>query len=465
MDMIENSLLNLKANSLRLRSQSIDSRLDKLKKLEVAIESSFSDIVNALKLDFNKPEAETYLTEIYPALKELEHTQHQLKNWARTRVVNNPLSLSGTTCYIVPEPKGTVLLIGPWNYPFQLIIIPLISAIAAGNTVAIKPSEYTPHINLVLKKIIQTAFLETEVLMFEGDSSVTQELLKFPFDHIFFTGSTAVGKIVMRAAAENLSSITLELGGKSPCIVEKSANLKLAAEKIAWGKFINAGQTCIAPDYIFVDESIKDQFLILFKEQINKFYSDKNVKADLARMVSPRHFSRIKSLIEQSQQHGDKLLEGGIPNETQLEVPATLISLKDLASPLMDEELFGPLAPVVSYRNFDEVIHYINSHPKPLAAYLFSQSDKMISKFELETTSGGLVINDCLLHLLNPDLPFGGVNSSGIGRYHGEFGFKEFSHEKAVLKQGMAGRLLKVLYPPYTPFKLKIIKAMTRFKI
>lgn len=465
MEMIENSLLNLKTHSLRLRSQSIDTRLEKLKKLESAIENSLSDIVNALKLDFNKPEAETYLTEIYPSLKELEHTQNQLKNWARTRVVTNPLSLTGTTCSIIPEPKGVVLLIGPWNYPFQLIIIPLISAIAAGNTVAIKPSEYTPHTNLVIKKIIQTVFIETEVLIFEGDSSVTQELLKFPFDHIFFTGSTAVGKIVMRAAADHLSSVTLELGGKSPCVVEKSANLKVAAEKIAWGKFINAGQTCIAPDYIFVDESIKDKFLVLFKEQLQKFYTDKNIKTDLARMVSTRHFSRIKNLIDQSLQYGDKLIEGGIVNESQLEVPATLINLKDLSSPLMSEELFGPIAPVISYRNFDEVIHYINHQPKPLAAYLFSQSDKMISKFELETTSGGLVINDCLLHMLNPDLPFGGVNSSGIGRYHGEFGFKEFSHEKAVLRQGMAGRLLKILFPPYTPFKLKIIKAMTRFKI
>lgn len=451
--------------SLALRSESIKQRIEKLKNLDKAISLHTRDITEALRKDFNKPESETFMTEIYPAIKELEHTLEYIKNWSQPISVGSPLALTGSRSYILPEPKGLVLLIGPWNYPFQLIIAPLVSAIAAGNTVAIKPSEYTPNINAVIKNIVAQVFRPDEVSVFEGDSQMTQELLKFPFDHIFFTGSTAVGKIVMKAAAEHLASVTLELGGKSPCVVDESANVTLAATKIAWGKFINGGQTCIAPDYIFVQEKVAEKFIFDFKDQIKKLYPTDSVSTDLATMVSQKHFDRLSGLIDKAKNYGDLLICGSFSLPEKMGIEPTVFKLKDLQSPLMDEELFGPIAPIVVYKDLQEVIDYINSKDKPLAAYLFSENSKNIDKFETETSSGGLVINDCLIHLLNPDLPFGGVNASGIGRYHGHFGFKEFSHEKPVLRQGFLGRLLILLFPPYKGWKLKIATLMTKYKL
>lgn len=461
---MQQNLSLLKTQALKNRSLPLLLRAEKIRALEKQIISHQNEIALALKKDFNKPEEESYLTEIYPTLKEIQHTLTHLKEWAAPTEVNHPLALTGSRSQILLEPKGAVLIIGPWNYPFQLIAIPLVTAIAAGNTVALKPSEFTPETNKVLKKIIGQVFTSEEVQFYEGDAQTTQELLKFPFDHIFFTGSTAVGKIVMRAAAENLASVTLELGGKSPCVVDKSASVKVAAEKIAWGKFINAGQTCIAPDYIYVHKNIAEEFTVRLKKSITKFYG-KELHKQLAQMISPRHFDRGMKLLELSRTYGDEILTGGNPWGEHKGITPTVVKLKDMDSPLMQEELFLPIAPIITFTDLEEVIHYINSKEKPLAAYLFAHDKKAVDQFLTQTSSGGTVINDCLLHLMNPNLPFGGVNASGIGKYHGEHGFREFSHEKAVLRQSIIGQGINILYPPYTEWKMKLIKLMTRFKI
>ncbi|AFY01905.1 aldehyde dehydrogenase family protein [Bdellovibrio bacteriovorus] len=467
--MLEKFFLHQKQYSLKIRGEGLASRIEALNELEKAIEAHRSEIIDALKKDFQKPEAETLLSEIYPVLKEIKFTKKHLSQWAKARKVHTPLTLFGSKSYIQPEARGVCLLIGPWNYPFQLCMLPLVSALAAGNCAIVKPSELTRHTSSVIKKILTGTFVSDHVFVAEGGVETTQELLKFPFDHIFFTGSTRVGKIVMEAAAKNLTSVTLELGGKSPTIVDATANVDEAAQKIAWAKFINAGQTCVAPDYLFVHESIYHAFKKRLIAAIEGFYGKspelRKSSPDFARMVSFNHARRLKDLIDDAVSKNAKVVFGGESTPEEHFCGPTLLENVDPHSLIMQEEIFGPVLPVMTFKEISEVVHYINEREKPLALYCYTNSQMNMERIQYETSSGGLVFNDSVIHFVNPHLPFGGVNHSGLGSYHGEHGFRAFSHEKAVLKQSFFGKLLRIMYPPYTPFKMTALKNLIRFRL
>lgn len=467
--MLERIFLHQKQYSLKLRSEGLDARIEALNALEKSIEAHTQDIIAALKKDFQKPEAETLLSEIYPVLKEIKFIRKNLSRWSKPQKVKTPLTLFGSKSYILPEARGVCLLIGPWNYPFQLCLLPLVSAIAAGNCAIVKPSELTRHTSYVIKKILSETLSEEHVFVAEGGVETTQELLKLPFDHIFFTGSTRVGKIVMEAAAKHLSSVTLELGGKSPTIVDATADLAEAAQKITWAKFINAGQTCVAPDYLFVHESVHQAFKKHLITAIEDFYGKsadlRKTSPDLARMVSVNHTQRLKDLVEDAVRKNAKVFFGGESAPGEHFCAPTLLENVDPHALIMQEEIFGPILPVLTFHEISEVIHFINERPKPLALYCYTHSQMNMERIQQETSSGGLVFNDSVIHFVNPHLPFGGVNHSGLGSYHGEHGFRAFSHEKAVLKQSFFGKLLRIMYPPYTPFKMKALKSLIRFRL
>ena len=345
----------------------------------------------------------------------------------------------------------------------------MISAIAAGNTAVLKPSEFTTNTSALISRLIKGAFSEEHIAVVEGGAETTQSLLKQPFDHIFFTGSTAIGKLVMRAAAEHLSSVTLELGGKTPTIIDSTADLELAAEKVLWAKFLNAGQTCVAPDYLFVQESIFQHFTHLLKKKLEDTYGkDRHARkssSDFARIISSKHLDRLKALLDEAvSMKGNVIFGGEVDVNTQYLSP-TLIEDVDPHSRLMNEEIFGPILPLLKFKEIPEVIHFINERPKPLALYLYSHSELNIEAVTQQTSSGGLVINDSVIHLANGSLPFGGVGESGMGSCHGIHGFRTFSHAKAVLRQGWGGKFLSMMYPPYTTRKKEMIKNMIRWRI
>lgn len=467
--MNEQRFLHQKQYSLQLRKEPLCTRRDSLRALEKAIESRIPAIAAALAKDFSKPQAETLLTEIYPVLKEIHHTIKNLKKWSRPRPVGAPLGLIGTRSHIMAEPHGVCLIISPWNYPFNLCMAPLISAIAAGNCAFIKPSEFTPHTNQVLKDILQEAFREEHVAIIEGGVDTTQNLLKLPFDHIFFTGSTGTGKLVMEAASRNLSRVTLELGGKSPTIVDSSANLEDAAEKIAWAKFMNAGQTCVAPDYLLVQEEVLPLFKELLIKKIEAFYgvsaADRKSSLDFARIITRKHTERLQNLLSNAVKENAVVSFGGDIDSEAHYVSPTLLEKVDPRSHIMQEEIFGPILPLIPFRHFADVIHFINERPKPLALYVYTHSALNTKAIIQETSSGGLCINDSIIHLGNPNLPFGGIGDSGHGNYHGHFGFKTFSHEKAVLRQSRLGRILRITHPPYTAFKTNMINRLIHWRL
>lgn len=467
--MLEQIFLHQKQHSLRLRKESLAARVEFLSTLERSIENNTENIVAALKQDFKKPEAETLLTEIYPVLKEIQYVKKKLKRWARPEKVARSLMLATAKSYIYKEPRGVCLIIGPWNYPFQLMITPLISALAAGNCAILKPSEFTNHTSRLIAKIIRDCFSENHVTVIQGGAETTQELLKFPFDHIFFTGSTRVGKIVMEAASRHLSSVTLELGGKSPTIVDSSANIEIAAEKIAWAKFVNASQTCIAPDYILVEQQVYERFKMALIKKIKDFYGHSSLEQknspDYAQIISTQHTLRLKSLIEDAVKRNAEIGYGGDVNQEQRFVSPTLLEKVDLNSDVMKEEIFGPLLPLISFQNLNEAIHFINERPKPLALYMYSHSRLNIDEVLQSTSAGGVCINDSVIHFSHHGLPFGGVQESGLGSYHGVYGFKAFSHEKPVLIQSAWGKFMRLVYPPYTSFKIDIIRKLVRWKI
>lgn len=460
--MLEQIFLHQKQFSLHLRKESVKIRWDFLNSLEQSIVKYIPEITTALAKDFAKPEMETLLSEIYPVLEEIRFTKKNLKKWTRARRVASPTTLFGTKSYIIPEPRGVCLIIGPWNYPFQLILLPLVSALAAGNCAILKPSEVTTNTSVVIKKIISETFTEEHMTVVEGGIETVQELLQLPFDHIFFTGSTKVGKIIMAAASKHLSSVTLELGGKSPTIVDNTANLENAAEKITWGKFLNAGQTCIAPDYLFVHRDVLGDFKQLLTKYIEAFYgktsSERKNSPDYAQMASTRHTERLRSMIQEALEAKAELIYGGEINTEERYLSPTLLEKVDPHSSLMKEEIFGPILPIIPFHEISEVIHSINEGPKPLALYIYSNSELNIQTVLKETSSGGACVNDNLLHFGNHHLPFGGVGASGIGNYHGYHGFKTFSHEKGILRQTWLGRFYKVMYPPYTQTKLNLLK-------
>lgn len=384
----------------------------------------------------------------------------------RPHPVRRIIALLSTKSWIQYEPRGVVLIIAPWNYPFELNVAPLISAITAGNCVIIKPSELAKHTSKLIVRMITELFPENEVAVFEGEKEVSIELLKHPFDHIFFTGSTAVGKKVMEAAAKNLSTVTLELGGKSPTIVDKSANLKDAAEKIIWSKFMNCGQTCIAPDYLLVHKSVSKQFSIHLKNSIQKFYVNSNTDSstfkDYACIINKNHYNRLKNVLEETVKSGANIDIGGELNENAKFISPTILSNISTDSKIMAEEIFGPILPIVEYEDTKEAIAFINKKPKPLALYIFCNDKITVDTILTNTSSGGVCINDAVIYFSQINLPFGGVNASGMGRAHGFHGFKTFSNEKAVLKQGRFSPL-KLIYPPYTKRVQKIVDLMLKY--
>lgn len=449
-----------KKRSQELRNTPLQSRKQKLKALRHWIYTQRDDIQAAVYQDMAKPASEVDVTEIYPVLAEAWSAIRHLKSWAAPEPVNGSLTFLGTSAYVHYEPKGTSLVISPWNYPLLLAIGPIISSIAAGNTIILKPSEFTPAVNGVIRTMIGELFAEEEVAMLEGDAAVATDLLKLPFDHIFFTGSPAVGKIVMEAAAKNLTSVTLELGGKSPTIVDETADELDAARKIAWGKWTNAGQTCVAPDYVFVHRSKMTSLLRALELHAEKGYSN---KASYTSIINERHFDRLSSCLSDAVDKGAKVEFGGEMHRASCTISPTVLTETTDEMLLMKEEIFGPLLPIRAYDQLEEVIRFINERPKPLALYLYTRSKKNRMRILSETSSGAVVFNDNVLQFGHPHLPMGGVNNSGIGKAHGRAGFLAFSHGKAVLRQRVGFTIAGTVYPPYSRLKKKLIEWMLKY--
>ncbi|MET4105648.1 aldehyde dehydrogenase family protein [Hymenobacter sp. UYP22] len=450
-----------------LRQQPVESRAARLRKLGAWIADNRAAIQQALYADFRKPTAETDVTEIWSSQTELKHTLRHLKQWAAPRKVGTPLALVGTRGWVQAEPKGVCLIIAPWNYPFYLAIDPLISALAAGNCVIIKPSEMTPTVASLLSRMCRELFDPAEVAVVEGDKEVATQLLALPFDHIFFTGSPQVGKVIMRAAAEHLTSVTLELGGKSPAVVDDSADLRDAAEKIVWGKGINAGQTCVAPDYVLVHEQVRDQLVEEIRQVIGRFYAPGGqpvaASASFARIVNDGHFARLASLLAEAREQGATVAVGGASDaEVRFLEPTVLVDVP-LESRVMQEEIFGPLLPIRTFRTLMQAVDEVNSRPRPLALYVFTQSQENQQYLLQHIPAGGACVNETILHLGHPELPFGGFGNSGLGRAHGHAGFLAFSNEKSVLKQRVGRTGLKPIYPPYTPQVKKMINWLVKW--
>lgn len=455
------------ANRQHLRDTTAKERIEKLRRLRAALHNHRQDFHEAMYADFHKPAEEVDLTEIATVSIEIRHAMKHLTQWMKPKKVRTPLVLLGTSSEIRYEPKGVALIISPWNYPIDLTLGPLVGAIAAGCPTIIKPSEYTPHTSRLLKTMLASLFDEGEVALFEGDASVSQALLQHPFDHIFFTGSPAVGKIVMRAAAEHLSSITLELGGKSPTIVDETADVEEAAAKIAYGKLANAGQTCIAPDYVYVHERLHDDFVTALSKEAQALYGnqpdDRATNGDLAHIVNDNHVKRLQNLRDDALAGGASAAFGGTATSTPRFLDPTFLTDVPLDAEIMHEEIFGPLLPILPFHTLDEVLTTINSKPKPLALYLFSKSKANIEHIMNHTSAGGTTINDTLLHFIHPYLPFGGVNTSGIGQSHGHYSFLAFSNERAVLRQKFKNSLLRRFYPPYSGTKRKLIDWLLKY--
>ena len=449
---------------LAWRRSTAAERLGRIQRLVDAVRSHTDEIIEAGAKDFRKPPEEVHLTEILPIYMEAKDAQRHLKKWMKPEKVAPTRMMVGTKGYIQYEPKGRALIISPWNYPLNLSLGPMVSALAAGCPVILKPSEMTPHMSALMSRLIRETFDESEVAVFEGEVDVSQTLLELPFDHIFFTGSPAVGKIVMGAAAKNLTSVTLELGGKSPTIVDETADIKLAAQTIAWGKYTNNGQTCIAPDHIYVHNKVREDFVRATVEALQKAYGDsadaQQESPFLARIVNANHTARIKGLLDDAKERGGRVLYGDSVDESDRYIAPTLLTDLPDDARIMEEEIFGPLLPIIGYDSLDDVIGKVNDAPKPLALYIWSKNEKNIDEVMHRTSSGGACINHAVVHFLHGRLPFGGVNNSGIGNAHGHFGFKAFSHERAVVRTRFM--LARMFFPPYTKLTNFIIKILPK---
>lgn len=455
MNIIEQKFYDSKAFFNTQQTKDISFRKDQLKKLSKAIKSYESDILEALYTDLGKNKVEAYATEIGITLKSIKNARKELKNWTKTKNVDTPLYLFPTKSYIKKEPYGTVLIIAPFNYPFQLVFEPLIGAIAAGNTAIIKPSELTPNVARVIKRLINETFDANYIEVIEGGIEETQTLIHLPFDYVFFTGSENVGKIVYQAASENLVPVTLEMGGKSPVIVDETANIKVASERICFGKFTNAGQTCVAPDYILVHESVKDDLITALSKTLREFYGQNIQQSpDYGRIVNLKHYHRLTSLLNSAQMN---IVFGGHSDEDERYIEPTLLDHVTSDSAIMQEEIFGPILPILTYQSLDEAIAFIHQRPKPLSLYLFSEDENATRRVINELSFGGGAINDTLMHLANPKLPFGGVGASGMGRYHGKYSFDTFTHEKSYIFKST--RLESGVHLPPYKGKFKYIKA------
>jgi aldehyde dehydrogenase (NAD+) len=446
-----------------VKMQSAAQRIQKLKKLRNWITSHQQDIRDALYHDFHKPQVEADLTDIKFVLNEIDHTCKNLKKWLRARDVKTSLFMIGTRSKIIYEPKGVVLIISPWNFPFMLAISPLVSAIAAGNCAVIKPSELSPNTSAVIQKLVDDLFPAEEVCVCQGDEKTGQSLIDLPFNHIFFTGSERVGKIVMRAAANNLASATLELGGQNPVIVDETARVAEAAERIIQGKLFNAGQSCVAPNTIYVHKSITDKLIDQMKCYIKEYYPHGYDNPDYTQIVNDFHFRRLNALVQDAiSKDAQVLLNNHQANDNRIFGPVILTGVSRAAK-ISSEEIFGPILVVVSYENMDQIIDELVHKQKPLALFVFSQQKKKINYILKNLSSGTVAINSTSIQFLHHELPFGGVNNSGIGKTHGYFGFLDFSNQRAVLKQknGLTG--FKFFRPPYTDFTKKLVKIVMKY--
>lgn len=437
-------------------TKNINFRIETLKKLKHNIKMNENNIFKALKIDLNKSEFETFITEIGIVYDEINGAIKNIKKWSKPKKVKTPITNFLASSYIYNEPYGVALIIAPWNYPVQLIMAPLVGAISAGNCVLLKPSELAVETEKIIVKIIKETFSDEYIGVVTGGVKVSEALLKEKFDYIFYTGGINVGKIVMRAAAENLTPITLELGGKSPCIVDKDANINLAARRITWGKFLNAGQTCVAPDYLVVHKNIKEKLISSIENYIIEFFGENAFEnEEYPRIINERHFKRLEGYLKEG-----KIVFGGKTDISNLYIEPTIIEGINLKNRIMEEEIFGPIFPVIEFEDIDEVIDIIKNNPKPLALYYFSE-DKEKQEIIIKNISfGGGCINDTIMHLSTSTLPFGGVGSSGIGGYHGRASFDTFSHKKSILKKS---NLIDIKIR-YAPFKGKINLAKKLFK-
>lgn len=433
------------------KTKEIGFRLEQLERLKRAIKQSEHLIIEALQKDLGKHENESYTTEIGFVYHSISCAMRQLRQWMKPERVRTPFYMLPARSTIVSEPYGCVLIIAPYNYPVQLALEPLVGAIAAGNCTMLKLSELTPNVSEILAHVIETNFNPAFLWCINGGVETTTNLLEQAYDYIFFTGSPAVGKVVMQAAATHLTPVTLELGGKSPVIVDETANIKAAAERIVWGKTLNVGQTCVAPDYVYVHESVKEQFLMELQNYNQKFYGKDSLKSEqYGRIVNDRHMRRLQNILEKDEK---QIVYGGNIDYNERRIEFTIIDVVTKQEACMQEEIFGPILPILSYVNLEDVIDHINRQPKPLALYIFSTDKQVQRKLLRETSSGGVCINDVISHIINPNLPFGGVGNSGIGTYHGKSSFDTFSHKKSVL-QCHKNIKNKLAQPPYTKQQL-----------
>lgn len=431
-------------------TKSYESRKEALNTLKKLIEENEDAIMEALKKDLSKSAFESYATEIGFTLYSIRHTLKHLKKWMKKKKVKTPIFHLFTKSYLLKEPLGSVLVLSPFNYPFHLLIEPLIGAIAAGNTVMLKPSELTPNTETLLKTLVDKYFDERHVKVFTGNADVAKKLTSLPFDHIFFTGSIATGKKVYQAAAKNLVPVTLELGGKSPAIVTKTANLEIAAKRIVYGKFINAGQTCIAPDYVYVDEGSKEGFIKELRKAVETMYP-KNGET-LGTIVNQNHYERIKGLIDDK-----KVINDYETDDATKKITPVIMDEVTFEDKVMQEEIFGPVLPIISYKKHEEAINTLKAFEKPLSMYIFSENKKVQNWFLKDLSSGSVAINDTITQVANPYLPFGGVGESGIGHYHGKYSFDTFSHTKSIIKKGTLFDP-PIVYPPYGKKQFKLIR-------
>ena len=440
-----------------LQNLNVEVRKKSLKLLLKNILQYEDEVITALFKDFGKPPFESLITETNYVISDLKHTLKKMESWAKPQQVLSSILNFPSSDYIYREPYGKVLIFAPFNYPFQLAMCPLIAAVAAGNNVTLKPSELTPNTAAIISKIIRETFQINHVVAILGDVLISENLLKKRWDYIFFTGSVVVGKIIAKAAAENLTPITLELGGKSPCIVDQTANLELAAKRIIWGKMLNAGQTCIAPDYVLVHSNVKEKFEALMIATLKQYYGENPENStDFARIVNTKNWERQVALLE-----NQTVIFGGTVNQDTLYIAPTLLNNPKLDSLVMVEEIFGPILPIISYDNEKEVEKIISGFEKPLALYLFSTNSVYIDKVLTKFSFGGGCVNDTMVQYANSRLPFGGVGHSGLGNYHGKFGFDTFSHQKSVIKK--ANWLdIPVRYPPYTN-KFNLMKKILKW--
>lgn len=451
----------------KLRTEPWQNRKKLIKSFGEFVMQNRQRIHEALRADLGKSETETDISEVFPLITEIKHAVRELGNWVEPEPIDAPITYLGTTSELQYEPKGACLIIGPWNFPFMLTLGPLVSCLAAGNTAIIKPSELTPNTSQLMRDMVKEFFEEDIVTVIEGDAQVATQLLKLPFDHIFFTGSTAVGKIVMRAAADHLCSVTLELGGKSPTIIDASANLNDAAKRIAFGKFLNVGQACVAPDYILIDKTVEQEFIDLLKQNIVKLYAaNGSINAqspDYGRIVNARNFNRIDALVQDVIQLGAKVELNGASDAASRFFHPVILSGVSTDSKIMEEEIFGPVLPIISYSSEEEILPIILARPKPLGFYIFSTRKAFQQKLTESVSAGAVCINDCVLQFTHPNLPFGGTNASGFGKAHGRYGFLAFSNEKPVLKQKRGITMSSFLYPPFNNRVKRTINLMLRW--